>query len=1084
MESVNKKNIVDYMEVCRLCLGTENLISVFDDRIKIQENIVDVIQITSGVTITRNDKVSHKLCNKCIHITVKMFKFRSSALVNDNQLKALADVKLKVRFLSETVEKVLKKFPKIKLPSSISECNISPVVAINENDVPNWLEQFKKKQRAEKNRRKEAKEIRNMSENSSTSGNESIAHESLNIDLTHNLSMESSELNSSTSLLFISRESPIPDVHEVDEDQHKSLQETQVPDMISLQMLLNNSVSPLKRISSVQADSPKSKKIKTNSNFNDEDSINSLVTVKYINKSLSICDICNGILNSAKDLKKHKISHMRCSLCKKVFRTMKETNEHNESGCSIKRIMNNLPSLKLTRCDDIGELSKESPKASGIQSDKIAHVTTNLNSPTEPENQNKEVVKVDTVMSSSNSKPNVDPNEILLISDDEDEVHQPVVEKDTSVIISNDDHNSSKNSCNKSEVPDCTFKKTIGTSNESALNIVSALECQDKTAELSTSNSITAPPIDITGAKNDVDMTDCVSSDDEFQLVIEMDTSDNNPEEDNTSSNSSCNNKIQDSILKATAGTSNKTALKISNNNNKHDETAAVSSSTSIITPNIEITGTNIIDVDFADNDTALLKNLLRKAKKNTKEAGIQTVIPCNADITPTFKKDKLFELKNLRDYLNFYKIPINISYAANYSVRISSDSSPISKNRTWSKVNTKVSKSVTTPKLQTPIPNTPPVTSVKIGTPTPMTISSAERIPAGSVTNVEKGNACTESFIPSFVIQRTQSVPNLVYKNTESSVSSPMSISESTSMTIPSTERIPAQLVTFIEKSNVNNESATSTGAIKNTQFKSNNQGVSSTLSNSVYMNIGHKQPTLNSNPPILLNYSLPNVSSSYIMPNNYLLAQPSSSQRLPPSAATTNNAKGIFTYIPPTSNMYNNHYFTNSPRPLGFPNASSPARVNMSSAPTRMDSSTIVRVSNGTTILTPTKVFSAAGNKASPSRLNVFTSPPNITCPPNINMISVPGSKPSDTRVNISFPNMPSLHKINTPNVSVTNNMPPPTSSFIPHRVPKAISTTTDQIPGPAKTDSVSQNSNSNSSSSSNFKQTIRVRNMNELI
>lgn len=77
-------------------------------------------------------------------------------------------------------------------------------------------------------------------------------------------------------------------------------------------------------------------------------------TLPYVtNKSapLHICEICNSVQYSAKDLRKHQNRHLRCQFCKTKFRSLESKKEHLDSKCSIKNMMNNLPEVKLKKIE-------------------------------------------------------------------------------------------------------------------------------------------------------------------------------------------------------------------------------------------------------------------------------------------------------------------------------------------------------------------------------------------------------------------------------------------------------------------------------------------------------------------------------------------------------------------------------------------------------------------------------------------------------------------------------------------------------------------------------------------------------------
>ncbi|KAL3288455.1 hypothetical protein HHI36_002900 [Cryptolaemus montrouzieri] len=597
--------INDVMKVCRLCLRTDDLIWIFDDRIGETQNMQDLVQITTGVTITRDDNVSQMLCHRCRQITIGIFKFRSSSLVNNMELKAKVAKKIN---LHKSVKSLLDEYPKIILPSSISKCNISPRVIIDKNTISSWMGVYKKRRKMEKKMKKQLKlatekilltekdhiEINVENDNNSSlltsnkepvSSNEVPKLPTLQPKITSFVSQIPKRLEQN--LHLPDKENPIGSINHKDENNSP----------ISIQSKTNHVQSVGKRKSSVDIDSKKEKKSKLETDYESNDS---LVTLKYVTKSLFICDICNSILYSAKDLKKHKLKHMRCHLCKQNFRTLQETKDHCENNCTIKNIMNNLPTVYLKRCDEIKDLVDRylSAKIPDSELENKIEISVPLET---AEDQCEDPLAIDNneIKAALLSQLEIGPqpfSEILLISDDEDDV-----------------------SSRKKQY-------TLPT------NIVT------------TKSNVT--------------------------------------------------NKSENSVLlnKIVKQSSTKTDIKPSNAEKPKNKPVNKELSKTTITPSIEIIGENIIDLNWDNSDASLLKNIIRRTKKTKNDVSVQTEMPSSNDILPLSTKDKLFELKNLRKFLNFYKIPVNISYAGQPAVKYGFDSLPFTKkDRSWSKINTKV---------------------------------------------------------------------------------------------------------------------------------------------------------------------------------------------------------------------------------------------------------------------------------------------------------------------------------------------------------------------------------------------------------
>ncbi|KAF2905712.1 hypothetical protein ILUMI_00464 [Ignelater luminosus] len=78
--------------VCRLCSISRNLVDAFDEqRARNLKTIRYVIWMATGVEIKETDKASKMVCQRCCEIAVKMYKYRTNALINDKLLKERCD---------------------------------------------------------------------------------------------------------------------------------------------------------------------------------------------------------------------------------------------------------------------------------------------------------------------------------------------------------------------------------------------------------------------------------------------------------------------------------------------------------------------------------------------------------------------------------------------------------------------------------------------------------------------------------------------------------------------------------------------------------------------------------------------------------------------------------------------------------------------------------------------------------------------------------------------------------------------------------------------------------------------------------
>ncbi|KAK9873401.1 hypothetical protein WA026_022461 [Henosepilachna vigintioctopunctata] len=511
-----------------------------------------------------------------------MFEFRKSSIINDMQLKANAE-KLSRPVLHETVEILLKKYPRIILPPSIAKTNISPVVIIDINASIN----SKTKTQEAKKYEKTGNFVQLVTESTSQNDEfEDIENEIMPYLIPNKEIPVRSDTPNQTKKVSSTLSSDIPKLTLEIVEKQKQSEVAEILESTTITKKKENKAK--KRLSEAQS-SEKTKKYKSNADFDSGDnSVESLVTLKYVTKSLSICDICNGILYSAKDLKKHKMRHMKCNLCKKTFRSLEETKRHKDSECVIKRIMNNLPTIILEQCNQSEELRKRYPLIfNGM-------------------NERKE--KKDF----SHSLP-VDPQI--------DCPQEPV---------------------NKFEEDEITKVQ-----HHLVYSDVKSEECTTEVSPISYN-------------------------------------------ENESNNNLKCNNPTRNDFK----------------NHFKNHKPRTVSNDS--VKPDIDIIGKNTFDVNLDDDEVDVLKCVLKKTKNNIKDTCAQTDIPCNADIEPCLNENKLFFLKNFRKFLSFNKVPVNLSFSPEHSIKFSSEPCPLlKKGGHWSTHVTKMPVSSETLPVNTSPENT-----------------------------------------------------------------------------------------------------------------------------------------------------------------------------------------------------------------------------------------------------------------------------------------------------------------------------------------------------------------------------------------
>ncbi|CAH1365179.1 unnamed protein product [Tenebrio molitor] len=163
-----------FRNVCRLCMGTEDLMWIFSD--KMPDNMRDIIKITSGVEINKTDRVTQMVCNTCCQITIKMYKFRTSSMKNDRDLKTKCSdhnfpqltphtsvpckkdsiptsctsykgvmvknpVHITYKFAHPSVKDVVKKYPNIILPKSCLKSHIGAYITLVTEEVDDWFKE-------------------------------------------------------------------------------------------------------------------------------------------------------------------------------------------------------------------------------------------------------------------------------------------------------------------------------------------------------------------------------------------------------------------------------------------------------------------------------------------------------------------------------------------------------------------------------------------------------------------------------------------------------------------------------------------------------------------------------------------------------------------------------------------------------------------------------------------------------------------------------------------------------------------------------------------------------------------------------
>ncbi|XP_044759504.1 uncharacterized protein LOC123317179 [Coccinella septempunctata] len=296
----------DLQNMCRLCFSKTSLLSIFDVRLESTESMAEVIEVTTGVKITPKEEISHMLCNKCTHLTIRMFKFRTTSILNDSYLREKAAIQKKVH---KSVKGLFRTYPNLIVPSLVINRNVSPYVTL-QNNFKNSL-----------NKSKSALLEMNSSRN--------LTFEPLSIEARSVAADAGLEVNFMGN--FRNQEYPPPSTTE-------------------------------KRNTNPSWGNKNHVGKRTKREYKDQkcsgENGDPLFTVKPKYKTLHICDLCNRVFYNIGELKRHISLHMRCSLCKTSFNSMKKTKEH-QADCSLRKMMNNMPTVKIKRCDQIQEIREK-----------------------------------------------------------------------------------------------------------------------------------------------------------------------------------------------------------------------------------------------------------------------------------------------------------------------------------------------------------------------------------------------------------------------------------------------------------------------------------------------------------------------------------------------------------------------------------------------------------------------------------------------------------------------------------------------------------------------------------------------------
>ncbi|XP_074034412.1 uncharacterized protein isoform X2 [Leptinotarsa decemlineata] len=480
-----------YTDVCRLCSSTHDLLWVFDKKLPGAATISlkDIIFAISGVEIFQNDIVSQKICSKCCQISMKMFQFREQSMKNDQILKNRyaemlinSKVKLKIPNTNITIsaEKVepkqesktevsktkllvhpsitelFKYHPQIRLPSVCLNSNISTYVSLEMNAVEKYfrdrkLDMQKYCQFSSKCYRRIAKKKGSAKPLSKPKASEvpekAIVRKKV-------IDPQRKEPDDTVKSVSTTVKNNTPPHISIIVKEKKSVETISVPiKNVKEKPTSEDSNTSNKRKLTSEDSNTSNKRILTPEDSSAEKNLEKPTFIEslgltpkkksncdttgtlYLDKSvpLFMCDICNSLQYSAKELKRHKLKHLKCQFCKLKFKSIDWKLIHIDKYCKIKNMMNNLPAVELEKVEfnikvrnEYSDAFCSFPPIPGLKSD-------NEIGTKDPENSKSlESTEVSpSIMENSNISMINTPEVIEILSDEEDSALPPVCSTST-----------------------------------------------------------------------------------------------------------------------------------------------------------------------------------------------------------------------------------------------------------------------------------------------------------------------------------------------------------------------------------------------------------------------------------------------------------------------------------------------------------------------------------------------------------------------------------------------------------------------------------------------------------------------------
>ncbi|XP_072396342.1 uncharacterized protein [Diabrotica undecimpunctata] len=382
LEVAKNSDLDSIQNICRLCSGTVQLVSVFN-KVDGPKPLVEIVTVLTTIQISKEDKVSQKMCNKCIFNIVKMFEFREQSIRNDNRLKekyaeitknrrtnngevdvpkkddklekncgvvkkAHSDINAKLKERSKhlvhpSITPIFKKYPSIRLPSICIKSDVSPRVVMGMDEVENYFKE------------------RNLN-----------MQKYINMALKTQKRRVAMKSTSTATISNFIKKKTIPEYFHSLKNSNKNRFD-QKSESLEVSVGVSNSRKRKRAISSGSS-SPQNVMESLNIDISEDLSSSSPSPALSVisdagsdlsfaqSKEMHMCNICNSVFSLAMSLKKHQLKHLRCQFCKVKFRSLKTKDIHLNNNCKVQRMMKSmahLPDIPLQKIEQNVKIQKK-----------------------------------------------------------------------------------------------------------------------------------------------------------------------------------------------------------------------------------------------------------------------------------------------------------------------------------------------------------------------------------------------------------------------------------------------------------------------------------------------------------------------------------------------------------------------------------------------------------------------------------------------------------------------------------------------------------------------------------------------------